>query len=185
MVDPSESSLDEEAKILAVLKILRGLRMMFTDLILHLISQRPSMATWREGFVRSKVLVQFLNVLSTDERASEQLRVSLRPFAIALAIAMVVDEVDAEMEAAKHIFHMSSKDVAPELLLSFNLDTLLTEPLQETTPLLRRILLSAMQTVRAVKENKHQNVDRTLFKLSFGNKIELREGLENLLVLCQ
>ncbi|KAG1847052.1 hypothetical protein F4604DRAFT_1936096 [Suillus subluteus] len=78
---------------------------------------------------------------------SEQLRVSLRPLAIALAIAMVVDEVDSEMEVAKHIFHMSSKDVTPELLLSLNLDTLLTEPLQETTPLLRRILLSAMQTM--------------------------------------
>ncbi|KAG0693609.1 hypothetical protein DFH29DRAFT_963677, partial [Suillus ampliporus] len=153
MINPS--SLDEEGKILAVLKILRGLRMTAMDLMLHSISQRPSMATWREGFFRSKALAQFLNVLGTDERASEQLHVNLRP----LAIAMVVDEVDAEMEAAKHIFHMSSKDVTPELLLSFNLDTLLTEPLQETTPLLRRILLSAMQTVRAVKENKHQNVE--------------------------
>jgi hypothetical protein len=66
---------------------------------------------------------------------------------------MVVDEVDVEMDTAKHIFHMSSKDVTPELLLSFNLDTLLTEPLQDTTPILRHILLSAMQTVRAVKEN--------------------------------
>ncbi|KAG2124811.1 hypothetical protein DEU56DRAFT_826637 [Suillus clintonianus] len=121
MVNPS--SLDEEGKILAVLKILRGLRMTVMDLMLHSISQRPSMTTWREGFFRSNALVQFLNVLGTDERASEHLRVSLRP----LAIAMVIDEVDTEMEAAKHIFHMSSKDVTPELLLSFNLDTFLTE----------------------------------------------------------
>ncbi|KAG1847817.1 hypothetical protein DFJ58DRAFT_891134 [Suillus subalutaceus] len=128
--------------VLAVLKILRGLRMTVMDLMLHSISQRPSMTTWREGFVRSKALVQFLNVLGTDERATSGIVSVYGP----LAIVMVVDEVDAEMEA---IFHMSSKDVTPELLLSFNLDTLLTEPLQETTPLLCRILLSAMQTVRS------------------------------------
>ena len=124
------------------------------------------MATWREGFFRSKALVQFLNVLEMDERASEQLRISLRP----LAIAMVIDEVDAEMEAAKNIFCMSSKDVTPELLLSFDLNTLLTEPLQETTPLIRRILLSAMQTVRAAKENKHQNVETVSVCIAFSTK---------------
>ncbi|KAG1879143.1 hypothetical protein F4604DRAFT_1753315 [Suillus subluteus] len=58
MVDPS--SLDEEAKILAVLKILRGLRMSVMGLILHSISQGPSMATWKEGFFGA----------STDERVS-------------------------------------------------------------------------------------------------------------------
>ncbi|KAG1744115.1 uncharacterized protein EDB91DRAFT_1346107 [Suillus paluster] len=147
MVNPS--SLDEEEKILAVLKILRGLCMTVMDLMLHSISQRPSMATWREGFFRSKALVQFLNVLGTDERASEHLHVSLRP----LAIAMVIDET------------------SPPLLLSFNLDTLLTEPLQETTPLLRRILLSTMQTVRAAKENKHQSAETlcTVIKSQIAN----------------
>ncbi|KAG1886780.1 hypothetical protein F4604DRAFT_1723549 [Suillus subluteus] len=56
--------------VLAVLKIIRGLRMTVMDLMLHSISQRPSMTTWREGFFRSKALVQFLNVLGTDERAT-------------------------------------------------------------------------------------------------------------------
>jgi hypothetical protein len=49
---------------------------------------------------------------------------------------MVIEEVDTEMEATKHLFHMSSKDVTPELLLSFNLNTFLTELLQEATLLL-------------------------------------------------
>jgi hypothetical protein len=76
-------------------------------------------------------------------QASEQLHISLQP----LATAIVIDEVDAEMEAAKNIFRMSSKDVTPELLLLFDLDTSLTKLLQETTPLLCCILLLAMQTV--------------------------------------
>jgi hypothetical protein len=65
MINPS--SLNEEGKILSVLKILCGLRMTVMDLMLYSISERPSMATWREGFFRSKALVQFLNVLDMDE----------------------------------------------------------------------------------------------------------------------
>ncbi|KAG2133405.1 hypothetical protein BD769DRAFT_1665673 [Suillus cothurnatus] len=145
MINPS--SLNEEGKILTVLKILCGLWMTVMDLMLYLISERPSMATWRE--------------------ASEQLHISLRP----LTTAMVIDEVDAEMEATKNIFRMSSKDVTPELLLSFDLDTSLTKPLQETTPLLHHILLSAMQTVRAAKEKKHQHVEAycTMIKSQIAN----------------
>ncbi|KAG1737792.1 hypothetical protein EDB19DRAFT_1829379 [Suillus lakei] len=74
----------------------------------------------------------------------------------------VTDEVDAEMEAAKDISDMSSKDVTPELLPSFDLDALLTARLRETTMWLRRILLSAMQTARATKENKKQNIEMVL-----------------------
>ncbi|KAG2071437.1 hypothetical protein BDR04DRAFT_1098214 [Suillus decipiens] len=73
-------------------------------------------------FFSKQGLIQFLNVLDADEQASEQLRVILRP----IAIKIVTDEVDAEMEAAKDIFGMSSKDITPELLLSFDLDALLT-----------------------------------------------------------
>jgi hypothetical protein len=54
---------------------------------------------------------------------------------------------------------MSSKDVTPKLLLSFDLDAFLTARLRETTLWLQRILLSAMQTARAAKENKKQNIE--------------------------
>ncbi|KAG2073670.1 hypothetical protein BDR04DRAFT_1094665 [Suillus decipiens] len=114
--------LDIDEKILGVLKILRGLHMTVMDPMLHSISHKASMLPWRETFFRSRALIQFLNVLDADEQASEQLRVILRP----IAIKIVTDEVDAEMEAAKDIFGMSSKDITPELLLSFDLDALLT-----------------------------------------------------------
>ncbi|KAG2071997.1 hypothetical protein BDR04DRAFT_1097231, partial [Suillus decipiens] len=70
-------------------------------------------ATLERSFFRSRALSSF---------SIEQLRVILRP----IAIKIVTDEVDAEMEAAKDIFGMSSKDITPELLLSFDLDPLLT-----------------------------------------------------------
>ncbi|KAG2120167.1 hypothetical protein BD769DRAFT_1390372 [Suillus cothurnatus] len=76
-----------------------------------------------------------------------------------MAIEIVTDEVGVKMEAAKDIFGMSSKDVTPKLLLSFDLDAFLTARLRETTPWLRHILLSAMQTARAAKENKKQNIE--------------------------
>ncbi|KAG2082930.1 hypothetical protein BD769DRAFT_1398213 [Suillus cothurnatus] len=79
IVNPLSLNIDE--KILAVLKILRELRMTAMDLMLHSISNRAPMLPWREARLR------------------------------------------------------------------------------ETTPWLRRILLSAMQTVRAAKENKKQNIE--------------------------
>jgi hypothetical protein len=73
IVNPS--SLDIDEKILADLKILRELRM--TVLMLHSISNKASMLPWREGFFRSRALVQFLNVLDADEQANKQLHVIL------------------------------------------------------------------------------------------------------------
>lgn len=135
-------SLDTEEKILSLLKILRGMRMTAMDLLLYTISEKPSMATWRDGFFRSNALAQLLNVLEVDERGTKQLNVVLRQ----RAIALVADEINTEMENAKFIFQMSSKDVTPELLLTFDLNRSLTEPLQETTPWLRQILMTAMCT---------------------------------------
>ena len=43
-------TLSEDAKILAILEVLRGLCIMPTDLLLHPISQKPAMIIWRKGF---------------------------------------------------------------------------------------------------------------------------------------
>jgi len=69
IVDPSSLDIDEI--------ILRELRMTVMDLMLHSISNKASMLPWREGFFRSRALVQFLNVLDADEQASKQLCVIL------------------------------------------------------------------------------------------------------------
>ncbi|KAG2157511.1 hypothetical protein DEU56DRAFT_23555 [Suillus clintonianus] len=81
MVNPS--SLDEEGKILAVLKILCGLRMTVMDLMLYSISQRPPWQLGGKVFFGARHLYNFLGA---DERASEHLRVSLRPLAIPMVV---------------------------------------------------------------------------------------------------
>ncbi|OAX31226.1 hypothetical protein K503DRAFT_806249 [Rhizopogon vinicolor AM-OR11-026] len=63
------------------------------------------------------------------------------------------------MENAKLIFRMSTKEMTSEYLLAFDIELSLTVPLRETTPWLHRILMSAMQTTHAAKENKYQNVE--------------------------
>jgi hypothetical protein len=75
------------------------------------------------------------------------------------SIPLVTREFDAEMENAKRDFRMSTKEVTPEYLLAFDIEWTLTVPLRETTPWLRRILMSAMQIMRAAKEKKYQNVE--------------------------
>ncbi|KAG1869806.1 hypothetical protein C8R48DRAFT_699809 [Suillus tomentosus] len=147
--------LSEDIKVLAILEILRGLRMTVIDLLLCSVSQKPAMINWRKGFFRSSALARFLNVLESDEQGAIHLQNVLRPHAIEL----VTREIDVEMEDAKLIFHMSTKDITPEYLLSFDIEHGLTAPLKETTPWLRQILMSAMRTTCAVKENKHQNVE--------------------------
>ncbi|KAG2738147.1 hypothetical protein P692DRAFT_20882865 [Suillus brevipes Sb2] len=147
--------LSEDIKVLAILKILCGLQMTVIDLLLCSVSQKPAMINWRKGFFRSSALARFLNVLESDEQGAIHLQNVLRP----RAIELVTREIDVEMEDAKLIFHMSTKDITPEYLLSFDIEHGLTVPLKETTPWLRQILMSAMRTTRAVKENKHQNVE--------------------------
>ncbi|KAG2047582.1 hypothetical protein BDR06DRAFT_897087, partial [Suillus hirtellus] len=87
------------------------------------------------------------------------------------AIELVTCEIDVEMEDTKLIFHMSMKDITLEYLLSFDIEHGLTAPLKETTPWLHQILMSAMQTMCAVKENKHQNVEMycTVIQLQIAN----------------
>ena len=52
-------TLSEDAKILAILEVLRGLCIMPTDLLLHPISQKPAMIIWRKGFFWSSALAHF------------------------------------------------------------------------------------------------------------------------------
>ena len=108
--------------------------MTIMDLMLHSIPNKASMLPWREGFFGSKALVQFLNVLDTDEWASEQLRVILWP----IAIEIVTDEVDTEMEAAR-IFLACRRKMSPP-----NYSHLILMLCWRRAPWLRRILLSAI-----------------------------------------
>ncbi|KAG1836883.1 hypothetical protein DFJ58DRAFT_917524 [Suillus subalutaceus] len=74
-----------------------------------------------------------------------------------MAIEIVTDEVDAEMEAAKDIFAR----------------------LRETTPWLRCIVLSAMQTAQAAKENKKQNIETGTCKVHWEISIASRVASDN------
>jgi len=66
IVNPSSLNIDE--------KILCELQMTVMDLMLHSFSNKASMLPWREGFFRSRALVQFLNVLDADEQASKEVK---------------------------------------------------------------------------------------------------------------
>ncbi|KAG1729219.1 uncharacterized protein EDB91DRAFT_1311635 [Suillus paluster] len=74
------------------------------------------------------------------------LRMTVAVFARQSTENSVTREIDVEMEDTKPIFHMSTKDITLEYLLSFDIEHGLTVPLKETTPWLHQILMSAMQT---------------------------------------
>jgi len=58
-----------------------------------------------------------------------------------------------------HVFQMSVKDLTPEFLMEFKLQSAITEVLEQHSPWLRSILLTAAQTRRAFIENTTKKVE--------------------------
>ena len=55
---------------------------------------------------------------------------------------------------------MSIKDITVEFFTKFNLQTAITDVLEQHSPWLRHILLTAAQMLRASKENRKKKVER-------------------------
>ncbi|KIJ63656.1 hypothetical protein HYDPIDRAFT_29448 [Hydnomerulius pinastri MD-312] len=128
--------LAEDQQIVAILDLLRDLRMSPMNLLLRSINARPNFQDSREDFLRGKGLFHFLNTLEVDTQGKAKINEWIR----SRALDVVCLGVNQETERSKDIFLMSSKQITPEYLLSFDLQRNLTEPLQERTPWLGRVL---------------------------------------------
>jgi hypothetical protein len=73
------------------------------------------------------------------------------------ALDVVLKWVSKEMDSLR-VFQMSIKDISPEFLMEFKLQTKITDVLEQLSPWLRRILLTATQTRRALIKNKTKKV---------------------------
>ena len=75
---------------------------------------------------------------------------------------IVLKKIMKEMDSLR-LFRMSIKDLTPEFLMEFNLQSAITEVLEDRSPWLRRILLTAAQTRRASVENTTKKVEHVSF----------------------
>ena len=145
--------LSQDAKILSILNLLKSMKLTSIDLVAHVLGNRNSFKTWKDGLLKSHGIEHFLNTLEYDDRGKSKLDSWMK----VRAENMVVETVEQEMRKAKGIMKMTMKQVTPEFLKDFRLERDITMPFEETTPVLWRILCAATQTVRATRENVHKN----------------------------
>ncbi|RDB22299.1 hypothetical protein Hypma_010669 [Hypsizygus marmoreus] len=138
-----------EKKLLAIIDILKELRMSPMDLVLEALGGNPAFKANRDGFYKGQGFEKLMNVMEAEPTGKKKIQTWMRP----RAINTVVDEVNREMEALNEDALMYVKQITPEYLTGFHLQTNITDILTEKSPWLQRILLAAAQTPRAAREN--------------------------------
>jgi hypothetical protein len=158
MCPPQLLTLDE--RISNVLIILQDLSISPIDLLLVTLGPQNEYKAYKDSFYHGNSLAvdHLLNVVNAEKRGHDKLMqwVNIR------ALDVVLKRVSKEMDALR-AFQMSIKDITPEFLMEFKLQTEITDVLGQISPWLRRILLTAAQTRRASIENKTKKVEHVSF----------------------
>ncbi|KAJ7759811.1 hypothetical protein DFH07DRAFT_1023425 [Mycena maculata] len=149
--DPNKIPLT--TKVLAVVQILRDLRLSPVEFLITLLSHQDAYKDNAIGFYRTDGLEQLLNVCSADPRGKKKVDTWYQ----ARAIDAFVRTTHQEMDTLSTIFKHSASDITPEALMDFDFQRDVTAVCEETAPKLRRILMAAAQTPRAARENTTKN----------------------------
>jgi hypothetical protein len=144
---------------IAILEVLRGMRMSAVDLLIDSLGLEPAYKTYQDGFYRGSGLDHFLNIIERDKRGIKKLSSWMRP----RSIKMVLKIVDAEMEDLKDTFRMSIDQVTPSFLRDFDLKKQVIQPMNEKSPVLRSILLMASRTSRSLSEHGIKDSENICF----------------------
>lgn len=154
MCPPQLLTLDE--RIGNVLIILHDLGISPIDLLLVTLGPQIEYKAYKDSFYHGNSLAvdHLLNVVDAEKRGHDKLMqwVNVR------ALDIVLKRISKEMDSLR-VFQMSIKDISPEFLMEFKLQTEITDVLEQLSPWLRRILLTAAQTRRASIENRTKKVE--------------------------
>ncbi|KAJ7129941.1 hypothetical protein C8R46DRAFT_925140 [Mycena filopes] len=148
-------SMPEHVKILAIVQILKDMKLSPMDLVTSLLVDPTHYQANIDGFYRSSGLEQLLNVVSKDKHGARKLFAWFeRP-----GMDRLLRDIHSEMDQLSLAFRRSSKDITPEDLIQFDFDEHITDVCRDTTPILRHILTAACQTPRAARENTLKDVE--------------------------
>ena len=127
------------------------------DLLLVTLSPHTQYKAYKDSFYHGNThaVSRFLNVVEAEKHGHEKLMAWVRSH----ALRIVLEEIAREMDAL-WVLQMSIKDITPEFFTEFNLQTEITDVLEQHLPWLRHILLTAAQTLRASRENTKKKVER-------------------------
>lgn len=115
----------------------------------------PWFAEFKTGFFTGNDFDHLLNVLVSNRKCRPRFSRWLRDTGHALRI--VEEDLNREMNIVTKSFKMYTKDITPEWLTRFRLDTDVTSVLNEKAPTVRAVLIRTAQTNRALKENKKKD----------------------------
>ena len=148
--------LTPDERISNVLMILTDMRMSPMDLLLATLGPQVKYKAYKDSFYHGNTnsIDRFLNVVEAEKRGHDKLKswVNVR------ALDIVLKRVTKEMDSLR-VFQMSIKDLTPEFLMEFKLQSAIAEVLEQHSPWLRSILLTAAQTRRASIENTTKKVE--------------------------
>ncbi|KAF8132995.1 hypothetical protein EV363DRAFT_1583268 [Boletus edulis] len=102
-------------------------------------------------------LAQLLDCLFQDSRSKAQLLAWMEPHALRL----VARKVYNEMDDVKHILSGTIDTISPELLLTWDINSMVGKIMEERAPVLSEILKSAAQSDRASRENSVKDISTT------------------------
>ncbi|KAF8205821.1 hypothetical protein K438DRAFT_1757140 [Mycena galopus ATCC 62051] len=166
-----------EAKILLIVQILKDMRLSPIELLTTLLVPQDVYRDNADGFYRSKGLENLLNLVSQDKRGRKKLDAWIES---KFGLDPLLREVHHEMDSLSSHFRRSTSEVTPESLLEFNFERDVTELCREHTPKLRRILLTAVQTPRAAKENTVKDPEPVLVTMIQAQLAKTRSQNNNL-----
>jgi len=148
--------LTPDQRVNNVLTILTDMRMTPMDLLLATLGPQAEYKPYKDSFYHgnTNAIDRFLNVVEAEKRGRDKLKSWLDVQALDIVLKRVSKEMDS-----LHMFQMSVKDLTPEFLMEFKLQSAITEVLEQHSPWLRSILLTAAQTRRASIENTTKKVE--------------------------
>jgi hypothetical protein len=141
--------LTEEQKIHGILLLLRSTRLSALDVVTKILGDRPEYKSWKDGLFKGRAFEFFFEAMDRDRRGSRLMDGLVRTKGLSVTLKVV----EREMNEVKKLLKMSMKEVTPEFLYAFDLEQDITRVFTETTPTLQKILHSATQSPRAVREN--------------------------------
>ncbi|KAJ7934909.1 hypothetical protein B0H13DRAFT_2481351 [Mycena leptocephala] len=136
-------------KVLAVVEILRGLRLSPAEMLITLLGRQTEYQAIADGFHRSQGLEHLLNVCNGNKLGAKKINAWFGT----RGIEHLVQDTHREMDVLSTIFLQSTNEITPEGLLNFDFERDVTAVCEEHAPKLRRVLMAAAQTLRAAREN--------------------------------
>ena len=146
---------------LKILRQLQAAKLTATDLLIYVIEGQDGFEGFQNAFFSPKnraSLLNLLSLISNHEKGNPIFENWVEP----RAIQIVCEKVHKEMEAAKPDLRMSTKEVTPEFIAGWDINTLMEPIAQNITPTLTAVLVAATESKESsFKEKGSRSRNRT------------------------